>query len=253
MDEKQPSAAYKIIKGLVRLFYPKIEVVGAEKLPDEPCIVVGNHSQMNGPIACELYFPGRRRIWCAGEMMHAEEVAEYAYNDFWSNKPRWSRWFWKLVSHIITPLAVCVFNNAGTVPVYHDGRVLTTFRTSMKLLEEGESMVIFPEHDVPHNNIVCDFQDKFVDLARMYHKKSGRTLSFVPMYLAPKLKKMYIGEPIAFDAGTNIKEERGRICTYLMDSITEMAAALPRHRVVPYSNIPKRDYPYSLPIEVKNQ
>lgn len=250
MEEKKTSAAFRLIKGLVRLFYPKIEIVGAENLPDEPCIIVGNHSKMNGPIACELYFPGRRRIWCAGEMMHADEAAEYAYNDFWSAKPRWSRWFWKMLSHLIVPLAVCVFNNANTVPVYHDGRLLTTFRTSIKLLEEGNSMLIFPEHNVPHNNIVYDFQDKFVDLARMYHKKTGRELSFVPMYLSPQLKKICIGSPIRFDSAAPIKVERERICALLMEAITELAAALPRHRVVPYPNMPKKYYPYSLPIEV---
>ena len=51
------SSLYKIIKAAVRFFYPKMEVVGAENLPDEPAIIVGNHTQMNGPIACELYFP----------------------------------------------------------------------------------------------------------------------------------------------------------------------------------------------------
>lgn len=251
--EKKTSLPYKIIKGLVRLFYPKIDVVGAENLPDEPCVIVGNHSQMNGPIACELYFPGHRYIWCTGEMMHAGEVAAYAYKDFWSNKPKWSRWFWKALAHIITPLSVCVFNNANTVGVYHDSRLLNTFRTSMKLLDEGGSMIIFPEHDVPRNNIVYEFQDKFVDLARLYCKKSGKELCFVPMYLAPSLRKMYIGKPLRFDSGANIKAERVRICTYLMDEISEMAMSLPRHRVVPYPNIPKKDYPYNIPIEVESK
>ena len=251
--EKKTTFPYKMIKGLVRLFYPKIEVVGAENLPDEPCVVVGNHSQMNGPIACELYFPGHRYIWCAGEMMHMKEVPAYAYKDFWSAKPKWSRPFWKMLSYLIAPLCSCIFNNANTVGVYHDSRLLSTFRTSMKLLDEGGSMIIFPEHNEPHNNIIHGFQDKFVDLARLYHKKTGRELCFVPMYLAPALRKMYIGKPLRFDASANIKEERGRICGYLMDEITEMAAALPRHRVVPYPNIPKRDYPWNIPVEVKSE
>ena len=41
---------YLFIKWLVWIFYPKTEVVGAENLPDDACIAVGNHSQMNGPI-----------------------------------------------------------------------------------------------------------------------------------------------------------------------------------------------------------
>ena len=46
------------------------------------------------------------------------------------------------------------------------------------------------------------------------------------------------------------KEERRRICSYLMDEISEIAYALPPHTVVPYRNIPKKDYPCSLPREV---
>ena len=48
---------YRAVRGLVRLFYPKVTVEGAENLPEGPCIAVGNHAQMNGPIACNLYFP----------------------------------------------------------------------------------------------------------------------------------------------------------------------------------------------------
>ena len=64
------------IRGLVKLFYPRTEIQGLENLPQEPSLIVGNHSQMNGPIICELYFPGKCRTWCAGQMMHLKEVPE---------------------------------------------------------------------------------------------------------------------------------------------------------------------------------
>ena len=69
---------YRIIRWLVWAFYPKITLKGAEQLPGEPCLIVGNHCKMNGPIIAELYIPGNRAIWCAGEMMHRKEVAAYA-------------------------------------------------------------------------------------------------------------------------------------------------------------------------------
>lgn len=240
---------YKAIKTLVRVFYPKIEVVGAENLPDEPVIVVGNHTQMNGPIACELYFPGKRYIWCAGQMMHLKEVPEYAFQDFWSQKPKWCLWFYKLLSYLIAPLSVCVFNNAGTIPVYRDARLKTTFKMSLDKLQDGASMIIFPEHGEPYNNILYTFQDKFIDLARLYYKRAGTELNFVPLYIAPALKKMYIGKPIRFCADAPIKDERKRICDYLMTEITDIAQSLPEHTVVPYRNIPKKLYPSNLPQE----
>lgn len=242
---------FLILRFFVLKIYPKTEVVGAENLPDTPCIIAGNHSQMNGPIIGELYFPGRRYIWCAGEMMHLKEVPSYAYRDFWSRKSKTVRWVFKLLSYLIAPLAVCLFNSAHTIAVYHDKRVIHTFRETLTRLKEGNNVIIFPEHDVPYNHIVCDFQEGFVDIARSYYKQTGKELDFVPLYVAPKLRKIFIGKPIRFCADCSIKEERARICNYLMQEITEQAMALPIHTVVPYNNLPKSQYGTNIPSEEK--
>ena len=250
--EQQKPWLFRFIKYFVRLFYPKTEVVGMENLPDEPIVIVGNHTQMNGPIACELYFPDNCYTWCAGQMMKLKEVPKYAYTDFWSQKPKYIRPFFKIVSYVISPLSVFVFNNARTIAVYKDKRILSTFRESIAKLQDGNNVVIFPEHDKKHNNIVHDFQEGFVDMARLYYKRTGKELSFVPLYIAPKLKKMYLGKPIIFSAKTPIEEERRRICDYLMNEITEIAEGLPEHTVIPYRNIPKKYYPKNIE-ENKNE
>ncbi len=245
MKKKLSYRCYRVIRWFVKLFYPKIQVKGEENLPDAPCLVVANHSQMNGPIACELYFPGKRYTWCIGQMMHLKEVPEYAFADFWAEKPRYIRWFYKMLSYLIAPVSVCVFNNANTIAVYKDARIISTFKNTVKRLSEGANVVIFPEHDVPYNHIICDFQDKFIDIARLYYKKTGQALQFVPMYIAPNLKTMYIGKPTQFCNAEPIEGERNRICNYLKEEITDMAVSLPTHRVVPYKNIPKKQYPHN--------
>lgn len=157
---------YVLLRGLVKLFTPTLEVEGLENLPDAPCIIVANHCQMFGPIAGQLYFPGKRAIWCAGQMMRLKEVPAYAYADFWSRKPKAVRWFYK-------------------------------------------------------------------------------ALSFVPMYIAPSLRKMYLAEPVCVDPQKPVDTQRAEICRYLKRAITDTACKLPRHRVVPYRNVPKREYPYN--------
>ena len=242
MSKKKTSVAFKFIKWCVKHIYPEIRAEGAENLPEEPVIIVGNHCQMNGPIIGELYVPGEPYIWCAGEMMRMADVPGYAFRDFWSRKPKWTHPFYRLLSYIIAPLAVCIFNNARTIGVYRDARILSTFKNTVKRLQEGKHIVIFPEHEVKYNHIVNDFQDKFIDVAKLYYKKTGKELYFVPMYIAPKLRKLYLGQPIRFCAATPIDEERERICKYLMEEITAIAEALPEHRVVPYLNLPRKDY-----------
>lgn len=246
MKKKKPWH-FSAVLAAIRFFFPKMEIVGLEKLPDEPVVLAGNHAQMNGPIACELYFPEKRYTWCTGEMMHLKEVPAYAFQDFWSQKSRWTRWFFRIASYVIAPLSVYIFNHANTIEVYRDARILSTMRETLKRLEEGSSIVIFPEKDEKHNHILYNFQDGFIDVARMYHRRTGKALCFVPLYIAPKLKKMFLGEPLRYRPENSNEQERARICAYLMDEITSIACAQPRHRVIPYRNIRRRNYPWNIP------
>lgn len=246
MKKKLSCLIYKIIKFMVWIFYPKTTAKGTENLPEEPCIIVGNHAQMNGPICCELYSPTKSFSWCAGEMMHLREVPAYAFSDFWSQKPKSIRWFYKILSYVIAPLSVCVFNNAKTIGVYHDSRILATFKETIRTLENGSSIVIFPEHNHRYNNILWDFQDRFIDVAKMYYRKTGKAISFVPMYIAPKLKAMYLGKAIKYCPESPIEAERQRIKKYLMEEITNIANGLPVHTVIPYPNISKSKYPSNI-------
>lgn len=243
---KKVSLSYRLIKAAVRIAYPETEVIGQENLPQGPAIVAGNHSQAHGPIACELYFPGMHDIWCIADMMDRKTVPAYAYQDFWSGKPKRVRWLYKLASYLIAPLSECVFNNANTIPVYKDKRVVETLRKTVDRLQKGSRVVIFPEEYEEHNTIVHHFQQGFVDTARHYYRKTGEDIPFVPLYVCPALRKLVIGKPIYYDHTADSREERERICAYLMDEISRMAYELPRHRVVPYPNVSKKEYPENI-------
>lgn len=241
--KRKVSPFFKVFKYILKIFYPKPKFYGTENLNGEPVIFAGNHSQMAGPIICELFFPVKRYTWCEGQIMKLKEVPAYAYKDFWSQKPKFFRPFYRLASYLIAPLSVFIFNNANAVAVYKNSNGLSTFKKTIKLLKEGNSVVIFPEHNKPHNNIIYDFQDKFIDVARLYYKKHKKEISFVPMYIAPRLKEVHFGKQICYCSENDADTERARIKEYLMKEITSIAKGLPCHTVVPYRNIPKKYYP----------
>ena len=230
INQKKP-LLYRLIERLVRRFFPKYRLYGTERLPEEPCILVGNHSQIYGPLVAELYMPRPHSTWCVGEMMNRKEVPAYAFRDFWSMKPRQLHWFYRLLSHLIAPLASFVLSNAHTIPVYRDARVLSTFRISIEYLTAGTDLVIFPECSQPDHPILCRFQKHFVDLGLLYYKKTGTAVRFVPMYIAPSLKSVHFGEPVRYCPQASAEEERTRICETLKESITSLAAALPPHNL----------------------
>lgn len=249
MGKKTADRAYRIIKGSLDLFYRKYTVEGADRIPDEAVILVGNHSQAHGPLVGELRLPFPRKTWCASEMMERDQVAEYAFRDFWSQNPKWTHPFYKALAHAIVPLSVLLFNHAETIPVYRDNRVLATFRSTVKALEAGTGVLIFPEHDKRCNHIVDDLQDHFIDVAKLYHHRTGKALAFVPVYICPALRRVCIGEAVRFDPAASIDAERARIKEELTERITALAEALPRHRVVPYRPQPKKNWPYNRPEE----
>ena len=254
MEKKKKSLIFKILRWILGTFYPKIKNEGTENLPDEASIIVANHSQMHGPIICEFYSPRESYTWCAGQMMEWKKVPSYAFEDFWSRKPKRSLWFYKILSYLITPLSVCIFNNANTIGVYRDKKIISTFKNTVNKLKMGADVVIFPEHDVEYNNIIYDFENNFIEIAKLYYKKTGKELYFVPAYIAPKLKRVYYCKPIRFNAKNPIEAEKERICSYLKNEITKKACSLPEHTVVPYRNIPKKCYPKNTVKEVpKNE
>lgn len=225
---------YRFVYFWVKLIFPKYTVEGKENLPEESCIVVGNHCQLHGPVSCELYFPDEKAIWTACEMFELKKVPPYAFQDFWSDHPKWTHWFYKILSYLIAPLSVLIFNHAHTIPVYRGQKIMNTMKTTVNRMEEGTNIVIFPEHDEPYSHVLQNFQEGFVDVARLYYRRTGKAVWFVPMYICPKFRKLYILEPIRFDPTAPIQEERKRICSYLMDTITNHASSLPRHPMICY-------------------
>lgn len=242
---KKKPLFFRILWHTVRFFYGKRKFVGLDNIPQEPCIIIGNHAQLHGPLTCEVCFPAPKKIWCIGQMMRIKEVPAYAYQDFWSYKPKWTKWWYKWLSYMMAPLCAYIFKNADTIAVYKDTRGLSTFKKSVKALEEGKHVIIFPESGIEYNEIVNEFQDKFVDVARLYYKRHKKSVSFVPMYNAPALKTVVFGKPILFDPAQSAEEQREQICEHLKTEITALAKELPRHRVTPYANVKKKKYPYS--------
>lgn len=241
-DNSKKGLMFRLIKKIVSRHFSDVTFVGLDNIPDEPSIIVGNHSQMYGPLLAETKMPFNRYTWCIGNMLHLKEFPKYAYEDFWKYKPKWTQPFYKILSYIIAPIGTYIFNKADTIGVYKDARGISTFKNTVKALKQNNNIIIFPEMHSPFNEIINEFQNRFVDIGRFYFKETGKNLPFVPMYIAPKLKTMVFGKPIAFDSLVDIEKERNNICDYLKNEITNLAKDLPIHTVIPYVNISKKKY-----------
>lgn len=236
---------YKTLRFFINIFYKKRTFEGIENIEDEPSIIIGNHAQMHGPLVAELQFPLNRKTWCIGDVLTKNEFIEHAKTDFWGKKPKYIRWFYIMLAYIIAPIGANVFNSADIIPVYKDSRLAKTFKKTVRELNAGNNIIIFPECTTPFNNIINEFQDKYIDVARLYYNITGKCLAFVPMYNAVRLHKVLLGKPIKYDPNIPIDEMRKIINDYLKKEITSLALSLPPHKVVQFVNNGRKNNPIS--------
>ena len=236
---------FRFLRFWVKLFTIKYQFVFLQEMDDNKGnIIVSNHAQANGPLAYQFYYPKNKKIWCIGEVFDKKEFPEYAMKDFWPHKKK-SKWFFKMIAHLLAPLSQYIFKHADTLPVYKDNRYIKTAKLSVRTLENNEDIIILPEEHVPYNEIVNEFLQNFVSVAKLYNGKTKKDILFYPSYVAPSCKKVIIGRPIQYNPNEDFDIEKNRICEYLKSEITKLAYTLPPHRVVPYENISKKQYPHT--------
>ena len=240
---KSKGLLFRFVSSIFRRKFKKYNIIGLENIPKDASLIIGNHAQMYGPLLSEIKFPYPRYTWCIGNVLKLKDAPSYILDDFWPNRKKGTTWFYKIVSYIISPVCVYTFTNADVIGVYKDTRIISTFKNTVQALKDNHHIIIFPEQHQDYNHIINEFQDKFIDVAKLYYKETGKELSFVPMYNAPKIKTVIYGKPIKFNSQIPIEEQRITICNYLKNEITQLAEGLPLHTVIPYANVKKKYYP----------
>ena len=71
------------------------------------------------------------------------------------------------------------------IPVYRNSIAsISTLKTGLKYLLKGESLIVYPDIDYAGNyGKPSEIYDGFLMLGDMYHKKTGKALSFVPLVI----------------------------------------------------------------------
>ncbi len=217
--------------GLARIIFPRPKFRYEEELSfDEPYVYVSNHAEAIGPVYTKLYFPEPKTMWLINYIMKKGETSEkFIYHDFFHATGKKNQGWWKFMAKLLSKLLVPLFRSVPHIEVYHDARMVDTFRQSVEALEKGNSLVIFPECPTRHAPMLNDFYHGFADLGRMYYNATGKILKFVPVYLCDDLKIVSVGKPIEYDINTPARKQREQLSDALRDSIVKLANALPKH------------------------
>lgn len=219
---------------VARIMFRKAKTTYETPVPDEPAVFVSNHSGVRGPVMTTLYFPRRQNSWTVSFALDQEKVKNYAYHDILFGDARRCKGFWRFLSKIIGALLPSLLRFENVIPVYHDSNIVKTFKQSVKALKDGNDLIIFAESPQRYTPYVNRLQPGFVDLAKLYYRRSGKCLRFYPMYVEKKNAVISIGTPIVYDPEQLMEEQREQITAYLADEIDRLARKLPPHKPRPF-------------------
>lgn len=214
---------YRVAVPLVRLFIPKLKPVWEVPFDGEPCVFVANHERAVGPLEMATRFPLREEspIWIYAAPLSRETTPAYVRQDHWWDEngklaPLWNAVIPPVVSVILPP----ILRSVPHVPVYHDGRAATTMKESLRLLQDGKNLVIFPEiptgfgeHDQEKIN------EGWLMILPMYARRAGKPLKVWPVRMDTEAGEMRIRAPFTMDPERPLKEQTEELSRKVLQGI----------------------------------
>jgi len=174
-----------------------------DELKVQPCVLLCRHRNMRGPFYSIVRWGGEKtRTWVLHPFCAKQTFYDHMYHYTLTERLHYPDWFARFGAWFMAAVVPPLINSLGGIPVYrHDGRIRETFRLSLEQLEQGRNILIFPDIDYTSNDTVGDVYDGFFMLERMYFRKTGRHLPFVPVHLDTKAKSLTFGTPVTFSDG----------------------------------------------------
>ena len=216
--------------GMLRPFnrHKMVDLDHVKQDKNNPIVFIGNHAEIYGPIASALCFPVPVRFWVISKMMFKkQDVRAYMYENTFSKKTYLPVFVRKLLAWYLGWLSVNVMNALRAIPVYRDSpmKLRQTLRQSVEALENGENLMIFPEH--PDGKYVKggigELSPGFVMLAEAWWKKSGKKLRIMPVFANREKRTFTFGEEINYEPENGYAAEQDRIMSEAYGQLTALS------------------------------
>lgn len=222
----------RLLMDIIRPFY-RHQTMGLSNVTDPYAnVFICNHGEIYGPIAMTLYFPIKCRTWVTYHMLDETIAIEHMYKGTFENGFRFLSTRTKhRLAHWLAPLATKVLTTFDPVPVYiNTGKdVLKTINMTVESLQQMDNVLIFPENPSADGDTkyarrgIHSLHTGFISLGTRYHRKTGKRLTFYPVYCDKTRRTITIGRGTQYNPENPSTEEKKRIADYLYQSINAMS------------------------------
>lgn len=224
MSKKQP--IYGVFKAIVMpLIFKKPKLINLAGDLEKNSIVLANHSAKSGPPALDMYYPVKSAKWGAHPMLGTYKerfhyLRDVLYIQKLGKKPGVAT---TLKSGIMAFFSKWVYKGLRIMPTYTDARFVKTLRYSISVLEQGSTVMIYPENSNDgYKDVLTEFFPGFVMLSEKYYKKHGKDLPVYPVYYSIKKRLMVIGKPLYVQKFAAQGMDRYQIADKFCDEVNKL-------------------------------
>ena len=188
-------------------------------------VYICRHRNAIGPVACLCVLPLGARPWAFAPFMDVkscrDHLASYTFPVKWKLTPALSR----ILAAVLGPLFAKLVCSTGAIPVYRNSlKVRETYQQSLKALEEGDQLLIFPDINYDEKSgETGELYEGFLLLEQLWNRKTGEHIQFVPVNISVNNRTLTIGKGISFSGARPYREEKDEIIKRLGDTINAMA------------------------------
>lgn len=217
---------YTIKAGLRMLHSMRYSTPSRERFT-EPAVYICKHGNMRGPVLTMVNLPMPVHPWAFHVFCDKDDCYKHYSEYTFSVRFGWKKWQANLVSWLVASGVAKLVNSAGGIPVYRNSaKVMTTFRKSLEALNQGESLLIFPEVDyTDEEGGVGKMYEGFLMLEKLYFRDTKKHLPFIPLHVSTAKRALVLGEPVFFPDGKTFAEASDEVIAQLQTALNDLRDA----------------------------
>ena len=206
---------FRLASGAIRLFSRKMTTKWETPFEEGPCVFVANYVGAHGPVDMCVKFPMKDRIhpWINSELLDSREIPAYIRKVTPGNVAK------NTVPYLGAAFIPPVIKGVDYIPVYNDERSITTFRQSIRMLQKGHYLLIFPEIPGGGRSRNGAIYTGWLRLGELWYRASGRSLKIYPVHVDYKKHEFRVAAPVRYEPSKSFREQENALAEQLARGI----------------------------------
>ncbi|MBO5262252.1 MAG: glycosyltransferase [Clostridia bacterium] len=190
---------------------------------DEGVVYVCRHLDMHGPFTTLKWLSFQVHPMVLNIFFDKKATYNQYKNFTFTEKQGKKKKKFSLKSFICSRFVVKLVHSIKAIPVYRgkDVNSITTFKKSLEVLKNKQSIIVYPDIDYSDDKEkVSEIYDGFLYLGELYKKRTKKSLKFVPIYINDEDFTINECDYITVDS---FKEQRKEAAEYIKNAINTKA------------------------------